>query len=733
MRIYLFILLLLLCGLAFAETQRWLRPMQEQVPKTAQGDGGDGALHPFVWACTPGMKDTFTFNYARFPSPPPGAYDFIIRLKLADNTKKTPVLSVGLNEEPGAQLGSYTLYASDFPVAGAYHEFRIPLLKTGTASIVAWQLRYLGNVPLLIDQVTVVPADARADAPAVAFTRFRTGKLLYWSDERPTIEVSVRNTSPKEQTVTLEVTGEAGLGQEVLRAEQTLTLAPDAETETQVVWPLRRPFGFTARGRLLRDGQVLDSAQQIFAVADNFNMVSQYGSLYPNNNTPEEFRNVLEGYRAAYIGAFEVDFWAACDFSGMAPQQDKWLGGQGIATIDRGVLQQAVKSAKAAGIRALTYGDMWLCGPAGFEWARTHPEQTIWGPCWYGGGYNVDLLDAQRALDEKKAREIGGWSALTPNVADPDVQRFAAEEILRSISDYGWDGIRYDNYGLYINGGKNLLGQEFTAKLAKPVDEANADLIRRLRATLTAKYPRFVYGDNAMSRYGTKPPDAKWTAEAEKGGMIMDEEIGQRSAELGWTDIATHAVLATRTARASGGYQLDIITNTMPRLCWAARPYPYILTIAAGAHVAYASPAHGMTRYCAFAMRYGELLYDLAARPLEGEVIPFRVEAPVWWRDYVTVRPLPEGKLQYLVSLINPPGAPQVTDVITPPKVLERLPVTFRVPPGERVTGAWAVSPEPSPHAEKLDAPAGETVTLTVPRLEYWTMLVVETAPEVKK
>ncbi len=707
------------------------------VPAEALVPGGDGALHPRVWGCTPGMTGTTaTANSARNPNPAPGAYTLVIRLKLADNTQKVPVLVVRLAEEPGPGLGEYSLYATDFPSAGRYIDFRIPLQKSNPNSIISWQLQYQGIVALWVDQVSVEPDDERPNStPPVEISRFRTSKLIYWSDEVPAIEVSVRNTRKEAQTITLEVTGEAGLGQEVLRAAQELTLEPGAEADAEVPWPLRgRQYGFTLRARVLRGGMEIDARETIFAIADNFNQVSQYGALYPDVDGVN-FPAVLEGYRAAYIGAFEVNLWAACDISGMAPNAVKLVEEQGVRPVERAVLQCALKAARGQGLRALTYGDLWLYGSAGMEWARTHPEDTNWGRTWYGGQYDVDHLDALRAGDVKAARAANpGWSALPPSLADPAIRKFAVEEILRSVAMFGWDGIRYDNYGLSLQSGKNLLGQEFLAKLPKEPGDPNANLIRAVRAGINAKYPRFVYGDNAMSRDPGNPPDAKWKAEAEKGGMIMDEAIGQQSGEATWQAIATHALLGAQTARDYGGYQLNLITNIMSGLCWAARPYPYVLTMAGGAHVAYASPAHGMRRYCAFAMRYGEFLYDLRARPLKGEVNPFEVAAPVWWQKYVSVRALPGGRLQYIISLVNPPGAERTADVITPPKVLENLPVTFRVPQGERIAAVWALSPEPEPHADKLDVPAGATVTLTVPRLEYWTMLVVETAPEeVKK
>ena len=145
-----------------------------------------------------------------------------------------------------------------------------------------------------------------------------------------------------------------------------------------------------------------------------------------------------------------------------------------------------------------------------------------------------------------------------------------------------------------------------------------AELIQWLRSQWRQKYPRLVYGDNVGSRYGTNLPDDKWKAEAAAGGMIMDEGIGQTATTEHWQGIRHQAVLAARTARACGGYQLNIITPLLSHVGWSARPYVYVLTMAAGAHVAYAAPEHGLGQYCRFAMRDGELLYDVACAAIGG-------------------------------------------------------------------------------------------------------------------
>lgn len=48
-----------------------------------------------------------------------------------------------------------------------------------------------------------------------------------------------------------------------------------------------------------------------------------------------------------------------------------------------------------------------------------------------------------------------------------------------------------------------------------------------------------------------------------------------------------------------------------------------------------------MRPYCLFAMRYGELLYDLNAQPLAGNDDPFQAADLLWWKDYATRHDLP--------------------------------------------------------------------------------------------
>ncbi|HEY5315944.1 MAG TPA: hypothetical protein VIK18_25665, partial [Pirellulales bacterium] len=82
---------------------------------------------------------------------------------------------------------------------------------------------------------------------------------------------------------------------------------------------------------------------------------------------------------------------------------------------------------------------------------------------------------------------------------------------------------------------------------------------------------------------------------------------------------------------------------------------------------------------------------------------------------------------QYVLGLVQPPPVKRVSDAFPLVKPLSAVAVRFRSPPGERLTRAWALEPEPELRAGRLQFEGTETPQLVVPRLHYWTVLVVET------
>ncbi|HEY5313435.1 MAG TPA: hypothetical protein VIK18_13000, partial [Pirellulales bacterium] len=605
-----------------------------------------GADDVYVWACKPGMQGATSASGSTSSRPAPaGGYELVLRVKPLDVHRPEPVLRLMVSEEGVARLADITLAATDFEPTGQFVDWRLPLAKSLDSTSLTWSLSYLGHASIWIDEVRLLPVHRQGNGwPEVEITRLGPAGLIHNAGESVPAQAVVKNHTLRRQSVVLSVRAEGGIDDELWQLRQPLDLAPLETTSVELpAGYAGRQWGVGLQAELSRDGQLLDQRNEIFAIADNFNQVSQFGAASLDSDA-EHVPGLAAGYRTAGIGALEVNFWAPCDFSRLAPTNDEWVSGQGLRRVRKVDLQRGIAAVQSQGLRVLTYGDMWLCGPVGFEWARRRPQQAIWDPYWYGGIYDVDELDALRAGDVKQARQIGGWAALTPRLTDPAVQRLEAEQIVASVQMFGWDGIRYDNGGLLAIGGKDLLGHDRPMDPPDNMARASADVIGRLRRQVAARHPRFVFGDNIGGRYASQPPDVKWRAEAADGGLIMEEGIGLQFAVGDWSEMARHAVLTARMAKACGGYQVDLITSLIPKLNWSARPYCYVFELAAGAHVGYAAPEHAMRPYCLFALRYGELLYDLAARPLEGDENPFQTDAAVWWQDYATRRDLSGGR-----------------------------------------------------------------------------------------
>jgi hypothetical protein len=715
-----------------ADPRLWRFPLYELVKQNTEESIDEGADNVYVWACKPGMQGETSANASTLHTiAPAGGYELVLRVKPLDFHRLDPVLRLIVREDGVATLADITLAPTDFEPSGRFFDWRLPLAKSLDDSSLSWTLSYLGHASISVDEMGLVPVHRQGDAwPEVEIMRLGPAGLVNNSGIAIPAEAVVTNHTLERQSVALSVRAEVGIDESLWHVRRALDLEPLDTTRVELPSDYQgRQWGVGLHAELSRDGQLLDRRSELFAIADNFNQVSQFGAASLDNDV-EHAPGLAVGYRTAGIGALEVDFWAPCDFSRLAPAEDEWISGQGLRRVRKVDLQQGIAAVRGQGLRVLTYGDMWLCGPAGFEWARRHPQQTIWDHSWYGGEYDVDQLDALRAGNLKQSRQIGGWTALTPRLTDPAVQRLEAEQIVASVQMFGWDGIRYDNNGLVAIGGKDLLGRDRPPDPPDDTDQASADMIRRLRRQVATRYPRFVFGDNTGGRFAIKSSDAKWRAEAADGGLIMEEGVGQLSAEGDWSEMARRAVLTARTAKACGGYQVDIVTTLIPKLNWSARPYCYALELAAGAHVAYAAPEHAMRPFCLFALRYGELLYDLGARPLEGDENPFQTFAAVWWKDYATRRDLPGGRRQYILGLVQPPPVKRVSDAFPLVKPLSNLPVRFRSPAGERITRAWALEPEPQPRSQRLQFEAATTAQLIVPRLHYWTVLVVETLPQ---
>ncbi|MFM8705864.1 MAG: hypothetical protein ACKOHG_18830, partial [Planctomycetia bacterium] len=147
--------------------RQWRVEFGKSCSGKAREAGGTGAIGPQVWHVSPGIREEQeirSFGYlnnpnlkddparARQVNPPPGRYDVVIRLKVADNTVAKPLLTLWLDEKP------LTLRADEIAAAGAYVEHRLPFEKRTPQEVyVSWKLWCTGEVETWLDQMALVP------------------------------------------------------------------------------------------------------------------------------------------------------------------------------------------------------------------------------------------------------------------------------------------------------------------------------------------------------------------------------------------------------------------------------------------------------------------------------------------------------------------------------------------------------------------------------------------------
>ncbi len=499
------------------------------------------------------------------------------------------------------------------------------------------------------------------------------------------------------------------------------------------------------------DGADRSEAAEYFCIASNFNRVALFGANPggTRDSTPDEetVRAALDASRADYYNASEYPFWAQDDLLALTPTNDYWFSGQANYHYNKQTLQRQIRLAHEQGIAMVTYGKWCVDGPIGWEIVYDRPLdfQGAYGhPIAMWEGVNTIAFDWRRNGEEVpySPRPGGGGSwfdvwwnefiGITPD-ATPHMVRLAAEEMVRSIDMFGWDGVRWDGHprgGGPCGGGSDGGGWgKFTVENARKTQA----LVRYFKDIIGAKYPAFGHGYNYYFAQDT--PNSDWAYQdyeldelARGGGLLMNESIG--NATGGWTfrSIARNLQVEGDLSRERGGYLLGISFAKSPRdvliesALWAAagcRPYNSGMT-------------RETRRYCT---RFAQYTFDENLRRLATpeKVLAPQAETRLWWQPFVYETPLVGGKRQLVLNLLNLPledTRPARDAKVEPkwemPKGTDPVTFALTLPSGMRATGASLIDPQTlavTPLVLKDNR-------LEMPAVANWSVATVELAVE---
>jgi len=548
-------------------------------------------------------------------------------------------------------------------------------------------------------------------------------KVIYRPGDTGTATITLTNTGARAAVVTDTLEIVSGLDHRLSAGGGKTTLPPDsAVTIKRTFSTAGLHWGAEARASISVDDGSAESAGMVFAVSANCYEVGMLAAQADNGGRtwkdPKNAAEQVATWRREGMTGCECFFWAPCDFGDFTPKQEDFFSGQTQYSHSISGTKNLLNALHANGMSGAVYSNLWgTDGWSGFEILRKHPE-------WFSPGvqYSSDFLEFWRLMNEKKVTTMHQWceTSLIQNAKlTEDAIKLHAGELIGSHKMFGWDAVRYDSY--YSTG---------WTKWAT----------RKTRDIVNAVVPDFQYGYNTF-------PEADSTAGAldamyDGGGMAMLEYIRMETYPR-LTDYAAELMKCRDIVWPSGGqigplYHAPTLPDAKPT---TATPiddiYASSVVLATGAHPYYHPLEHDIGQFPTFALRYADYLWNNHLHGLRDPAAIVTIgngAKPLAWERLARVIDLGGDARRLVIHLLN--VAPEYklftnfAQQTLPP--LRNLPLTVNLPAGAKVSGVWNLSPIPEARQEPLRSQfAGNTLTVTVPEVRFWNVVVIEfTSPQ---
>ncbi|MBI2191652.1 MAG: hypothetical protein HYU36_06690 [Planctomycetes bacterium] len=606
---------------------------------------------------------------------------------------------------------------------------------------------------LLADRVSVVRIGGD-----VLIERARPQKVHAAPGEANPIEVAVLNLGDQPRSVLVRAEVVAGMDERSPAGEKAVDV-PGGERLVVRIDHSAGPaeYGREVRTRLFEGDRQLDEASEYFSVSRNIWQVSIQAPGFLEwiwARRPGFLEEKVEGERSAYMNVSEAFSWAPCSFSDLTPDTEEWWTGQNAYHSTLGEGRRWIRLSHENGMKMITYSWPSACGPIGMEFARRHPDWISNQAIGLGMDFKVrDLRWQQWANGRGKpflAMVGRTWHSAGIDRGQLAALDFGAEQILRSATQLGWDGVRFDMPWRWSAMGGEGVHREFEALGASEEartlfpdlfgkketwtgDEVSYRNIRWAKHRILKAHPGFVFSYNygADEAVATVQEPRAFAEACAGGGQIMDEAI--RHYHGTWLDYGRRILRESDLVRARGGHFLVVAMDSgVQRLSELDYIYMRIFTLAGRAHPYndYRWDQSPTGRYAQFATRYGEWLWhpDFVGLPEASKIFQIESPGPIWYADHAARRES-GGKLQIVLHLITEPPSPgPFRPAAQVPARQKDVRVTFLgIGDRSRVKAVHAFSPEPGTRslAVRLEETGGRA-TAVVPEHHYWTLLVWE-------
>jgi len=565
-------------------------------------------------------------------------------------------------------------------------------------------------------------------------------KIFYNMGEKLFYQAVIRNLTSESRKVKMDVNTIFFMNERKNYKSEELTLKPEEIKEINGEIKLQEEKYGVALEISVKDRNIEKKAYTYFSVSDNFWNVSigatGGGILFgTGNHKLESVKKVIEEFKSNYFNWYEIDFWAPDDWGYLTPKEEEWISGQAARYYNKSILKALIEEGHKYGIKAITYGKGTAAAPWGLEIARRNPEWFLngldglemWGyyDVWQIENWNNYLPNSE----ERKKYFNTNWMPLFPNFRNVEALDFGINELINSISEYKWDGVRFDG---------QFSVSDPLKKPEKDDDEFSTFNMQRMKEKIWEKFPDFLFGYNWSYHPREFYDDIRkeYLHEMEEslagGGLYMQEAINTFTYGYGrqykkWSEYDANEADASDIVREKGGVYQYIynIRNYKP----STRLYKFVIGTSNGTHQAYGDHIFvpGCSNWGKFLTRWSFLFWADEIKRIKNPAEFFEVSnkenKEIWWENKVYQIILRKDLKYIVIHMINPPTIDEIGKEEMPESIKD-IEVYLNLK-GERIKEVYFVSPDllTNDFTMKITNRYGK---VKIPELKVWGIVVFE-------
>ena len=619
-------------------------------------------------------------------------------------------------------------------------------------------------------------------AAGVEITEFDTKKVLYDFKETAVLTGKIKNNDSHEVKAIAEVLIKKGVDMAYALPPNEITLPGGGETILNFKWDTDdREYGHAAFLKIKnKNGELLaESGPVVFEVCHDWRKIMRSGGIpvYHGVFDPKSDYS-SEKYMTDMIkflrdwGYNRMHFYASwqAEIDNLAPTEDEWHYWQykeptarenwKNQMISKNKIKEWIGKLHDNGIKATMY----MHAPT---WKLKDESWIVYDPMTGGRSHYPDPPERKKWLEEH-------------DLGVPECGRFCAdfgEQLSKAVQEYDWDGCFLDDYTtitLYTVKGVDKHGNRLTTL---PNEEVHAAGLEAITKNVRPIKDNFVLMPNGLhgTMYGSMffPSRNMFGENGEKFPLLKSGSNKNVALAGEWRSIATQTNSpwqlgrSLRAVKEATGSPIDIVWTVACPPRWekgdagfhgkdasytyrveTVLPFTAVILSNGFSYMDYYTSipqgiytdiekdevARERVKYLKFAARYGQYLYDLDSHwTKKNEVI---VDAPdhVYWKGNTFERKFKDRREIYmhLINFDKMYLAAKLWDrTRTVPVPADGISATIELDAGEKVTGAFAVSPDADPEPVGIPFENKDSSAKVVsPTLKYWNVIVVKIAKQ---